>query len=187
LERAGTRDVSAPLSDRGPTSLPPMSRSKPRKIPTQCSPFLLSVRVSKIDGYGVFAGKVIPLGHKVMIYAGEKLTFAEALERTWILWKRNPKRRTYFARLNRNCLIDGAVGGNGAECINHCCDPNVYFRRVNGKIFVYSKRRILKGEELTLDYRFPEDREKIPCHCGYPNCRGYMNRRLRPMASAYSL
>lgn len=37
--------------------------------------------------------------------------------------------------------------------------------------------RIVPGEELTYDYKFPiEDASaKIPCNCGAPQCRGTMN------------
>jgi SET domain-containing protein len=155
-----------------------MARKREFRIREDDSPYRLGVKASKIDRVGVFAGKAIPQGHKVLTYAGEKLSCEDAAVRFWVALKRNPKARTFMARLNRLWIIDGAVGGNGAERINHCCDPNVYFRRAYGRIFIYSRRRIRKGEELTLDYRFPEDRVAIPCHCGSPKCRGYMNRRL---------
>ena len=93
-----------------------------------------------------------------------------------MLLRKNLRSQTYLARANRNWVIDGSVGGNGAERINHCCDPNVFARRAYGKIFIYSRRKIRKGEELTLDYALPEERAKIPCRCGSPKCRGYMNR-----------
>ena len=34
------------------------------------------------------------------------------------------------------------------------------------KIVIYSKRRIEPGEELTYDYKFPIENDKIPCTCG---------------------
>jgi hypothetical protein len=89
------------------------------------------------------------------------------------------KLRTYFAGINRYWFLDGSVGGNGAERINHCCEPNLNVRKARGKIYFYSLRPIRKGEELTFDYHFAEERIKIPCHCGAPGCRGFMNRRLR--------
>ena len=30
-------------------------------------------------------------------------------------------------------------------------------------------------ERITYDYKFPEEEEKIPCLCGAPSCRGYLN------------
>ena len=36
-------------------------------------------------------------------------------------------------------------------------------------------RPIRKGEELTVDYHFAKDIERIPCKCGAAGCRGTIN------------
>jgi uncharacterized protein len=149
------------------------------KIAAEVSPFRLQIRPSRIDHLGVFAGAPIPGGRKVIAYAGEKITGAEALRRARKTLRTKKKLRTYFACINRYWLLDGSVGGNGAERINHCCDPNLRVRKTHGKIYFYSLRPIRKAEELTCDYHFAEERIRIPCHCGSPRCRGFMNRRLR--------
>jgi SET domain-containing protein len=156
-----------------------MSRHKVSRIILQCSPYLLSIRPSKIDRYGVFAGKTIPPRHKVMTYGGEKIPMAGAVKRAVVLMRKGSRSRTFLAAVNRKWAIDGSIGGNGAERINHCCDPNVSFRRGHGTLLIYSRRKIRKGEELTLHYAFREKDVKIPCRCGSPKCRGYMNKRLR--------
>ena len=33
----------------------------------------------------------------------------------------------------------------------------------------------LQGEELTYDYKFPLEKDKIPCLCGSLKCRGSLN------------
>ena len=43
------------------------------------------------------------------------------------------------------------------------------------KIVIYSRKEIKRGEEITYDYKFPIDENKIPCFCGAPNCRGTLN------------
>jgi SET domain-containing protein len=149
------------------------------KIAACHTPFNLVIRRSKIDGNGVFAQSPIPRGRKVIAYAGEKITRKEALRRVKKKLRRKRNFRTYFFGLNRYWVIDASLGGNGAERINHCCDPTLFTRKANGQVFFYSRRRIRKGEELSLDYRFKEEHIKIPCHCGSPKCRGFMNRRLR--------
>ena len=57
--------------------------------------------------------------------------------------------------------------------------PNCYAKVINfstgKKIVIYSKRDIALGEEITYDYKFPIEEEKIPCLCGAPNCRGTLN------------
>jgi SET domain-containing protein len=48
--------------------------------------------------------------------------------------------------------------------------PNCYTKviTVDGqkKIYIYAKRRIYAGEELTYNYKFPLEEKKIPCYCG---------------------
>ena len=44
-----------------------------------------------------------------------------------------------------------------------------------GHILYMSKRAIRRGEELTLDYRFDKDIERVPCRCGAKKCRGVIN------------
>lgn len=51
-----------------------------------------------------------------------------------------------------------------------CVQPNCYTKiiTVEGqkKVVIYSKQRILPGEELTYDYKFSLEEVKIPCFCG---------------------
>ena len=43
------------------------------------------------------------------------------------------------------------------------------------KIVIYSKQPIAFGEEITYDYKFPLEDEKIRCLCGAKSCRKYLN------------
>jgi len=43
------------------------------------------------------------------------------------------------------------------------------------KIVIFAKRDIAEGEEITYDYKFPIEEDKIPCHCGARNCKGFLN------------
>lgn len=57
--------------------------------------------------------------------------------------------------------------------------PNCYAKiiTVEGlkKIVIYSKQPINVNEEITYDYKFPIEDEKITCLCGAPQCRGTLN------------
>lgn len=57
--------------------------------------------------------------------------------------------------------------------------PNCYAKIINvdnqKKIVIYSKREIDVNEEITYDYKFPLEDEKIPCLCGDAACRGTLN------------
>jgi SET domain-containing protein len=138
-------------------------------INPQFTRFALSVRPSKIHRFGVFTEERIPAGVEVIEYTGEKIRLREANRRASFSV-------AYVFRLNKQYCLDGAVGGSGAEYFNHCCDPNLRTKIVDSRIIYVSQRPIKPGEELTIDYNFPADAEKTPCHCGSPNCRGTLNR-----------
>src|SRR5215831_18712797 len=130
--------------------------------------FRLKIRESSIHRRGVFALERIPKGRKVIEYTGEKIS------------RRETKRRgqgsiTYLFTLDSYWTIDGAVGGSGAEIINHSCEPNLYSKILSGHILYMSKRDIRKGEELTVDYLFDKDIGRVPCSCQAQNCRGTIN------------
>jgi tetratricopeptide (TPR) repeat protein len=139
------------------------------------TPFRLFVRPSPIHRLGVFAEQTIPAQHKVIEYTGERVSRREG-RRRW-----DPK-RSYLFYLNDYWMIDGAIGGSGAEYINHSCEPNLRTRIVRGHILYFSNRSIERGEELTVDYKYEADITQMPCHCGAPTCRGTMNVRRRSNA-----
>lgn len=104
----------------------------------------------------------------------------------------------YMFRVDSDTIVDATKCGNLARFINHSCDvrrndrsrsnemffafffqPNCYAKIIpvesQKKIVIYSKRDIRLGEEITYDYKFPLEEQKIPCRCGTPVCRGSLN------------
>jgi SET domain-containing protein len=142
----------------------------PRIDPKFCR-FRLRVGRSKIHGRGIYADQDIPANRKVIEYTGEKISVVEAGRR---------RKTPYLFVLNARCMIDGAVGGSGAELINHSCEPNLVTRIVTGHILFMSLRPIHKGEELTVDYNYDGTDETMGCICGAPNCRGTINIKCEP-------
>jgi SET domain-containing protein len=142
--------------------------SRPR-IDPRFANFKMRLAKSKIHRWGVYAAEPIPANRKVIEYTGEKIS------------RRETKRRSlhseliYLFTLDDYWTIDGAVGGSGAEYINHSCEPNLASRIIRGHILYYSVRPIKCGEELTVDYRFARNVEKVICRCGSPKCRGTIN------------
>jgi uncharacterized protein len=130
--------------------------------------FKLEIRESRIHKRGVFALERIPAGHKVIEYTGERISRRETK-------RRGQGNLTYLFTLDDYWTLDGAVGGSGAEIINHCCEPNLHTVIMKGHILYMSKREIAPGEELTVDYRFSDKIDKVPCRCGAPGCRGVIN------------
>jgi tetratricopeptide (TPR) repeat protein len=106
--------------------------------------FHLSVRESRIHRWGVYAGEYIPPRRKVIEYTGKRISLRAAR-------RRGGGSLDYLFRLDGSTVIDGTVGGSGAEYINHSCDPNLGTRRIRGHICYFSIRPIALGEELTVD------------------------------------
>jgi len=152
-----------------------MARAKPNAAPEapriseKHSCFRLSVRPSAIHRWGVFAEEFIPRRRKIMEYTGERCNRRETKRRVF------EREFNYMFTLNSYWCIDGSTGGSGAEYVNHCCEPNIEARIVKEHILYMSLRDIQPGEELTIDYHFGKDVERVPCACGAPSCRGTIN------------
>jgi len=131
--------------------------------------FRMRLGRSKIHRWGVYATEFIPAGRKVIEYTGEKISRKETKRRAEL------RKLTYLFTLDPYWTIDGAAGGSGAEYINHSCDPNLTSRIMKGHILYMSLRDIERNEELTIDYRFDKNVERVPCRCGSPKCRGTIN------------
>ena len=131
--------------------------------------YRLIVRRSSIHRWGVFAGERIPARRKVIEYTGERISRRECRRRA------RRRRHIYLFELDSYWCVDGAVGGSGAELINHSCDPNLFATVRRGHILYFSRRAIEPGEELTVDYRFANRVRKVPCRCGTLLCRGTIN------------
>lgn len=126
----------------------------------------LQVRKSRIHGWGIYADQDIPAKRKVIEYTGERIDAVEAERR---------RGTPFLFVLDDRWMIDGGVGGSGAEYINHSCEPNLVTRIMKGHILYMSLRPIRKGEELTLDYNYDDTDETVHCVCGSRSCRGTIN------------
>jgi SET domain-containing protein len=130
--------------------------------------FRLAIRESRIHHRGVYAEELIPPNRKVIEYTGECISRRETR-------RRSEGDLTYIFALDDYWSLDGAVGGSGAEIINHSCDPNLRAWNFKRHILYMSRRLIRPGEELTVDYRFAREAERVPCRCRASLCRGTIN------------
>ena len=141
---------------------------KPRLDERYCA-YKLSIKPSRIHRWGLFAEEAIPVRRKVIEYRGERISRRETKRRA------DERPLHYIFTLDKYWCLDGAVGGSGAEYINHSCEPNVWTLISNGHILYMAKRAVKAGEELFVDYHFGAEVEIVPCACGAKTCRGTIN------------
>ena len=134
--------------------------------------FKIAIRRSKIHRYGVYAEECIPANRKVIEYTGERINRFEAKRRAG-------GNLTYLFAVDPYWTLDGAVGGSGAEIINHSCDPNLISRVMKGHVLYMTLREIAPGEELTVDYHLDWNPPPTPCRCGTAKCRGTLEIRRK--------
>jgi uncharacterized protein len=131
----------------------------------------LTVRKSPIDGKGCFATIFFPKGRWVAEYEGELVTHEEGLRRL----RRQRKKRV--SAINADWSIDGSVGGNGTEFINHSCDPSSTTLISRGRINILALRDIFPGEEITVGYMDILDFSFRECRCRSEFCGGKWEKK----------
>jgi SET domain-containing protein len=135
------------------------------------------IHTSPIQGMGVFATRAIPVGLRLIEYAGEQLTPDEADRR--YPDDETGRHHTFLFAIDDDMVIDAAVNGNAARFINHSCDPNCDAVIDDARIWIETIRDIAPGEELAYDYAYilderhtPAAKKRFPCFCGALSCRG---------------
>ena len=111
----------------------------------------LEIRDSEIHGSGAFARCNIDVEQKIIEYVGEKITKAESNRRGLALYEESQQTggaSVYIFDLNKKHDLDGNTPDNHARLINHSCEPNCEAINERGRIFIYSTRKIKKGEEI---------------------------------------
>jgi hypothetical protein len=141
------------------------------------------IRPSPIQGLGAFATVAIPAGTRLVEYAGERLTPAQAEAR---YPDDGTRHHTYLFAIDDAVVVDAAVGGNGARYLNHSCAPNCDAVIEDGRIWLETVHDIEPGEELVYDYAYvlaerhtPAAKRRYPCGCGAVTCRGTILARKR--------
>ncbi len=158
-------------------------------MPPRRLPFV--IRRSPVHGRGAFATRHIPAGTRLVEYAGERITPAEADRRypddpPGAAPADGPSHHTFLFAIDDDVVIDAAVRGSSARWINHSCDPNCDAVIDGGRIWIETIRDVEPGEELAYDYAFvlperhtPAAKRRYPCACGAASCRGTILARKR--------
>jgi hypothetical protein len=128
----------------------------------------VEVRVSGIDGKGVFGLVPFRRGQRVGDMWGEVISTTEGMRRAKL------RKRIAIVEIDEALAVDARRSASPFRYINHSCQPNSYMRIGNGWIRFYARRNIHSGEELTCDYGETQHEGKLPCLCGAPNCRRFL-------------
>lgn len=128
------------------------------------------VRVSPIEGQGLFAVRPIGKG-KVVAVKGGHILDGKALPAV------EAQIADSFIRIGDGFFIGalrrGEVKANKLY-LNHSCNPNLGIR---GEITFVAMRSIRGGEELTYDWAMEDTGPTtLNCRCGGKNCRGKFTR-----------
>jgi uncharacterized protein len=128
----------------------------------------LQIAPSPIHGQGGFAARPISKGARVIEYTGERITKVESLRRC-------QAQNWFIFGLDEEFDLDGGVEGNPARFLNHSCAPNCEAICEEGRVWIVALRDMACGEEITFNYGYDlEDYKEHPCHCGAPECAGYI-------------
>lgn len=114
-------------------------------------------------GLGLVSNQDFKKDDVVIEYKGERITSDEADRRA----------NRYLFEINDTWTIDGSRRTNLARYINHSCRPNCEAEVDEDakRIFIYAKKNIRAGEELTYNYGKDHFNEYIKPHgCKCAKC-----------------
>src|SRR5205823_4392468 len=131
------------------------------------NPPYLHVRDSVIAGRGLFTIRGLRAGETICIVTGEVIDEPEALRRE------REEQNWYIYWNHAEHYIDATHSGVG-RYVNHCCAPNaVTVPRDNASVTLVALRDIAAGDELTIDYDYPEIYalcQRVNAHCLQSAC-----------------
>jgi hypothetical protein len=125
---------------------------------------VVEVRPSPIQGVGIFATRDFRAGEcirkrNIVRDVTPDAPFDEALGES--------ERHGDWLGGDRTVLL-----GFPDRHLNHRCDPNAYIREIEGETYIYARRDIRAGGEITNDYCMnSRGDETWQCNCGAADCR----------------
>jgi uncharacterized protein len=115
-------------------------------------------------GHAVYARSVIEPGELIGVWSGRIVgldmldTLPEAI-------------RHHTVQVEEDLFLASTSADEPPDFINHSCEPNA---GLDGQISLVALRRILPGEEVTIDYAMCDGSpyDEFDCACGSKLCRG---------------
>ncbi len=122
----------------------------------------IEVKHSPLHGCGIFAGKSFERDEPIMVITGEVIDAQECTRRE------EEEQNVYIFVLDENRYLDTAQS-EIIKYINHHCNPNTYVVDFNNdSLWLKAARPIPEGQELTLNYDYPEI--FTACKTNHPEC-----------------
>ena len=137
------------------------------------SPYIIK---RSVTGLGLFATEPIPKGKRIIEYTGPLIP-NEVVDIS------NGK---YFFAVNSKWSINGSGRSNIARYINHSCRPNAEAFISGRRVWIWSRRNIRVGEEITYDYGdeyFEGILKPLGCKCAKCRIKFEVRRRRRRFGS----
>lgn len=128
----------------------------------------VTVKRSRIDGFGAFAAEPVPAHRKIGEIRGESISVAEARRRA------AGQQRIMIVEVSTRHAIDASKSTDPMRFTNHSCQANARLQIRDGRIEFYSLRAIEPGEEVTVNYGETHHEGTLPCRCGQPGCVGFL-------------
>ena len=115
-------------------------------------------------GKSVVARSVIEPGELIAVWSGRIVPAAE-------LDTLPEGIRRHTVQVEEGLYLASLTPDEPPDFINHGCEPNA---GLDGQITIVALRRILPGEEVTIDYAMCDGSpyDEFECACGAPTCRG---------------
>lgn len=135
--------------------------------PDHCTAYLTEkCQVQNRDvtgGKAVYARDVIEPGELIAVWTGRIVSTEELDELPEDI-------RRHTVQVEEGLYLASHGPDEGPDFINHSCEPNA---GLEGQIAIVALRRIVPGEEVTIDYAMCDGSpyDEFDCACGSPICR----------------
>ena len=135
--------------------------------PDHCTAYLTEkCQVQNRDvtgGKAVYARNVIESGELIAVWTGRIVSTEELEELPEDI-------RRHTVQVEEGLYLASHGPDEGPDFINHSCEPNA---GLEGQIAIVALRRIVPGEEVTIDYAMCDGSpyDEFDCACGSPICR----------------
>jgi uncharacterized protein len=133
----------------------------------------IEIRDSNI-GKGMFTKVQIPANVPIKEFRGTIYTLDE-------IWKPTDPPDAYspYLQIGPNTFLGPTGSVDGADFINHSCNPNCFIHLIGSRAILYSLYVIPANAELTFDYSTTStdtlDMWRMNCKCNHNRCRGVIS------------